>query len=126
MVSEVAQHQFQPTKFMDEAHILLRESRGFLNALPRQLNLILRRMNSPEYRTKLHVEGVDDLRRSIEISFNLLFLGIIMASLIISSSLIYPTREGWMVGGMPGLSLVGYIIAGILGIVAFINFIKKS
>lgn len=126
MVSEVAQHQFKPMKFVDEAQILLRESRGFLNALPRQLNLILRRMNSPEYRTKLHVEGIEDLKRSFEISFNLLFLGIIMAALIISSSLIYPHREGWMIGEIPGLSLIGFLMAGGLGVVAFINFIKKS
>jgi ubiquinone biosynthesis protein len=126
MVSEVAQHQFQPTKFVDEAHVLLRESRGFLNALPRQLNLILRRMNSPEYRTKINVEGVEDIKRSIEISFNLLFLGIIIAALIVSSSMIYPHHDGWMVGSIPGLSLIGYILAGVLGIVAFINFIKKS
>lgn len=126
MVSEVAQHQFKPMKMVDEAQILLRESRGFLNALPRQLNLILRRMNSPEYRTKLHVEGIEDLKRSFEVSFNLLFLGVIIAALIISSSLIYPHREGWMIGNIPGLSLIGYLMAAVLGIVAFINFIKKS
>ena len=126
MVGELAQHQFQPTKFADEAQILLRESRGFLNSLPRQLNLILRRMNSPDYKTRLHIEGVDELKRSIEISFNLLFLGIIMAALILASSMIYPHPTEWVVGGMPGLSLLGYIIAGALGIVAFFNYIKKS
>ena len=126
MVSEVAQHQFKPMKFVDEAQILLRESRGFLNSLPRQLNLILRRMNSPDYKTKLHVDGIDDLKRSVEISFNLLFLGVIISSLIISSSLIYTHPADWMVGGMPGLSLLGYLLAAVLSIVAFINFIKKT
>ncbi|MEQ1666589.1 MAG: AarF/UbiB family protein, partial [Bdellovibrionales bacterium] len=71
MISDVANHQFQPTKFIDEAHVLLRESRGFLNSLPRQLNMILRRMNSPEYRTKIDVAGVEDLRKTVLVSFNL-------------------------------------------------------
>ena len=126
MVSEVAKHQFQPAKFVDEAQILLRESRGFLNSLPRQLNLILRRMNSPEYKTKIHIDGVDDLRRSVEVSFNLLFLGIIIAALIISSSMIYPHPSSWMIAGMPGLSLTGYLLASALGVAAFINYIRKS
>ena len=126
MVGELAQHQFQPAKFVDEAQILLRESRGFLNSLPRQLNLILRRMNSPDYKTRLHIEGVDELKRSIEISFNLLFLGIIIAALIIASSMVYPHPSEWVVGGMPGISLLGYVISGALGIVAFFNYIKKS
>lgn len=126
MVGELASHQFQPAKFADEAQILLRESRGFLNSLPRQLNLILRRMNSPDYKTRLHIEGVDELKRSIEISFNLLFLGIIIAALILASSMVYPHPAEWVVAGMPGISLLGYITAGALGIVAFFNYIKKS
>jgi ubiquinone biosynthesis protein len=126
MVGELAGHQFKPAKFADEAQILLRESRGFLNSLPRQLNLILRRMNSPDYKTRLHIDGIDELKRSIEISFNLLFLGIIIASLILASSMVYPHPTEWVVGGMPGISLLGYITAGALGIVAFFNYIKKS
>jgi len=126
MIGEVAQNQFQPTKFVDEATFLFRESRGFLKTLPRQLNLMVRRMNTPGYRSKVQVEGFEEFRRSFEISFNLLFLGIIIAALILSSSLIYNHESSWMVKGMPGLSLVGYVIAAALGIVAFINYIKKS
>lgn len=126
MVNEVAQSQFQPTRFVDEATMLFRESRGFLNSLPRQLNLMLRRVNSPDYRSRVEVQGFDELRRSIEVSFNLLFLGIIIASLIISSSLIYPTQASLMTAGMPTISLIGYILAFILGGAAFINYIKKS
>ena len=125
MVGEVAQSQFQPTKFVDEAASLLRESRGFLNSLPRQLNLIMRRYNSPEFRSKVEIQGLNDFRRSVEISFNLLFLGIIIAALIISSSLIYPTQVTATTAGMPTISLIGYILAAVLGIVGFINYIKK-
>jgi ubiquinone biosynthesis protein len=126
MVGEVAKSQFQPTRFVDEATLLFRESRGFLNSLPRQLNMMLRRVNSPDYRNKVEVHGFEELRRSIEVSFNLLFLGIIIAALIISSSLIYPTNVTWTMGGMPAISLIGYTLAFILGGAAFINYIKKS
>ena len=126
MVSEVAQSQFQPTKFIDEAHSVFRDSRGFLKTLPRQLNMMVRRLNTPGYRAKVHVEGIEEFRRSFEISFNLLFLGIIIASLIVSSSLIYTHEATWMIQGMPALSLIGYVVAAALGIVAFINYIKKS
>lgn len=126
MISDVANHQFQPTKFVDEAHILLRESRGFLNSLPRQLNMILRRMNSPDHKTRIYIEGAEELRKTILVSFNLLFLGIIIAALIVSSSLIYPHETHWKIAGMPALSLIGYAMAAALGIAAFINYIKKS
>ncbi len=126
MVGEVAQSQLQPTKLMDEASLIFRESRGFFSALPRQLGLMLRRVNSPDYKTKVHIEGIEELRRSIEISFNLLFLGIIMAALIISSSLIYPHPSAWLISGFPAFTVIGYVLAAGLGIVAFFNYIKKS
>ena len=126
MVDEVAKHQLQPAKFVDEAALLLRESRGFLNSLPRQLSLILRRINSPDYRRKIEIQGVDELRRSIEISFNLLFLGIIIAALILASSMIYPTNVSWKIGGMPAVSLIGYTLAAVFGFVAVFNYIKKT
>ncbi|MFZ3228827.1 MAG: AarF/ABC1/UbiB kinase family protein [Pseudobdellovibrio sp.] len=126
MVNEVAKNQFQPTRMIDEATLLFRESRGFLNSLPRQLNLMLRRVNSPDYHSKVDVKGFEELRRSIEVSFNLLFLGIIIAALIISSSLIYPTQVPWTMAGMPAISLIGYALALTLGVAAFINYIKKS
>ena len=126
MVGEVAQHQFQPTKLMDEATMIFRESRGFLSTLPRQLNLIIRRFNSPSYRSKIHIDGIDELRRSVEISFNLLFLGIIIAALIIASSMIYPHPSPWMISGLPAFTVIGFVLAASLGIVAFINYIKKS
>lgn len=125
MVGEVAQSHFQPTRLMDEATLLFRESRGFLNSLPRQLNLMLRRYNSPDYKTKIEIHSLDEFRRSIEISFNLLFLGIIIAALIISSSLIYPNQVSGMTAGMPTISLIGYAIALVLGVVGFFNYIKK-
>ncbi len=126
LVGEVAQNQFQPTKFVDEATLLFRESRGLINSLPRQLNMIVRRINSPNYKSKVHVDGLEEFRRSFEISFNLLFLGIIIAALIISSSMLYPHPTTWVMGGMPALSLIGYLAAAALGVVAFINYIKKS
>lgn len=125
MVNEVAQQQFQPTRLTDEAALLFRESRGLINSLPRQLNLMLRRVNSPDYQTKIKVDGLDDFRKKFETSFNLLFLGIIIASLIISSSLIYPHPTTWQWGGMPAISLIGYISAMALGLVAFVNYIRK-
>lgn len=126
MIGDVAKHQFQPTRMIDEANVLLRESRGFLSSLPRQLNMMMRRVNSPNYRTRIHLDGVEELRKTVLVSFNLLFLGIIIAALIIASSMIYPHETTWILAGMPAMSLIGYLGAAVLGVVAFINYIKKS
>ena len=76
-VGEVAQNFFQPVKMVNEASLLFRESKTFLNALPRQLNLIFRKMNSPDYHTKIELNGLDDLKNTVSKSFHLYFLGVI-------------------------------------------------
>ncbi len=123
-VGDVAQNFFQPMKLANEASLLFRESKTFLNALPRQLNLIFRKLNSPDYHSRVQIQGLPELRKTVADSFNLLFLGIIIASLIVASSMIYTSRTDWMFAGIPALSFAGYVLSALLGVVAFFNYIR--
>lgn len=129
-VGEVAQSFFQPVKMANEASLLFRESKTFLSALPRQLNLIMRKMNSPDYHTKIQIDGLPHLQKTISNSFHLLFLGVIIASLILASSMIYAMSGSipgmWLIADMPAFSVIGYIAAGVLGIVAFFNYLLRE
>lgn len=123
---DMAKHQFEPTKLMAELTQVSRESKNFIHSLPRQLNFLLRKINSPDQAFRLKVHEIDNLRKTVAISFNLLFLGIIIGTVVLSSSLIYVNDHSDFVGGMPALSFFGYLFAAILGIFAFFNYIKKS
>ncbi len=122
---ELIKNQYDPNKLLQEFTQLARESKGFINGLPRQLNFLLRKINSPQHSFKLKVEDLQDLKRSIEISFNLLFLGIIIGVLVLSASFIYVHDHENLIYGFPAMSFFGYLSAGVLGIVAFFNYIKK-
>lgn len=125
MTGEVAKSQLEPQKWAQELSLVFRESRSLLMTLPRQIHLVLRRLSSPDHATKHIIPQLDELKRSIELSFNLLFLGIIIAALILSSSIIMTTHTESDVAGLPLLSFVGFILAGFLGFIAFINYIRK-
>ncbi|WP_413559677.1 ABC1 kinase family protein [Bdellovibrio sp. HCB209] len=122
---ELAKTQLGPARVMDEMSQIARESRSFLNALPRQLNFFFRKINSPDHAYRIKVAELTDLKRSVESSFNLLFLGVIIGSLILSSAYIsvHPTENH--LGGIPTMSFIGFGLAVITGIIAFINYIKK-
>ncbi len=122
---ELIKNQYDPTKIVQEFTQLIRESKGFINSLPRQLNFLLRKINSPEHAFKLKIEDLQDLKRSVEISFNLVFLGIIIGALVLSASFIYVHDHENLIYGFPAMSFFGYLLAGVLGIVAFFNYIKK-
>ncbi|MBX3040104.1 MAG: AarF/ABC1/UbiB kinase family protein [Bdellovibrionaceae bacterium] len=123
---EIVKHQLDPQRLLTDFGQLMRESGHLINALPRQLSFLLRKMNSPDYAQRLDVPALDDLKKSVEVSFNLLFLGVIIGSLIVSGSLIYAFPGDFhRILGMPTLSFILYFIAGVLGIVGFFNYIRK-
>ncbi|WP_253715835.1 ABC1 kinase family protein [Bdellovibrio bacteriovorus] len=122
---DIAKTHFGPQRMMNDMTQMARESKMFLNALPRQLNFFLRKINSPNHAFRLKLNEVTDLKRSVESSANLLFLGLIIGSLILSSSFIFvhPTENHVM--GMPTMSFIGYGIALLVSMIAFINYIRK-
>lgn len=122
---ELVKTQYGPQRVLNDMSQMARESRTFLNALPRQLNFFFRKVNSPDHAFKLNVAGIKDLKRSIEVSFNLLFLGIIISALILSSSFIFVHTTDSLIAGIPAASFVGYLLAVILGLIAFVNYIRK-
>ncbi|MNJ93264.1 putative protein kinase UbiB [compost metagenome] len=122
---EIVKTQFEPNRVMSDMGQVLRESRNFINALPRQLNFLLRKINSPDHSFKLQVPEVQELKKSVEVSFNLLFLGVIIASLVLSSSYIFVHPTESHLWGMPTISFVGYSLALVLSIAAFVNYIRK-
>lgn len=125
VAGEIIKTQYDPNRMMQDLGQLARESKSLINGLPRQINFLLRKINSPEHSFKLKVPEVHDLKRSVEQSFNLLFLGIIMASLILSASFISVHESASQVAGMPTAAFICYWLAGLLGIIAFFNYLKK-
>lgn len=122
---EIAKHQYEPLKLMDQATQIARESKTLIESLPRQLHFYLRKINSPSYHHKIHIQELQELKKSFESSFNLMFLGLIIGSLILSSSVISVYPASHRVAGLPTLSFIGFMSAGALGLVAFVNYIKK-
>ncbi len=122
---ELAKNQFGPSRFMNDMSQMARESKMFINALPRQLNFFLRKINSPDHAFHLKIGEIKELKRAVESSFNLLFLGVIIASLILSASFIFVHNTENHIAGMPTMSFIGYLIAGALGMIAFLNYIRK-
>lgn len=123
--ADLVKHQFDPTKIASDMTQVARESRNFLNALPRQLNFLIRKLNSPNHHFKFQLVELEDIKKSIESSFNLLYLGVVIAALILSGTLVYIQPNQELIFGLPMLSFILYSLAGILGVVGFFNYIRK-
>jgi ubiquinone biosynthesis protein len=122
---DLAKTHFGPERVLNDMSQMARESHAFLNALPRQLNFFLRKVNSPDHAFRLKVGEIKELKRSVESSSNLLFLGVIIASLILSSSYIVVHDTPNHIGGIPTMSFFGYGIAMILALFSAVNYFRK-
>jgi ubiquinone biosynthesis protein len=122
---ELLKYQLEPQKMAVEFNTLARESKALVQILPRQLNFLFRKINSPDYSTRIRINGLEEIKKSLEVSFNLMFLGLVIAALIISGSLIFTHPSETMIWKIPTMSFILYALAGFLGVFGFINYIKK-
>lgn len=123
--AELAKSQYGPQKVLNDMTQMAHESKVFIHALPRQLNFFLRKLNSPDHRFRIQISEIKDLKRSVESSSNLLFLGVVIAALILSASFISVHNTENYIFGIPAISFIGYLVATVLSMFAFLNYIRK-
>jgi ubiquinone biosynthesis protein len=97
-----------------------------LNDLPHDIQQILAKIRSGELGVNLHHQGLNNLIREMDRSTNRISFSLIIASLIIASSLIIHSQQGPYFLGIPALGLVGFILAGLLGLWLVVAIIKSG
>lgn len=122
---ELVRHQYDPARLTYELAQLTKDSKTLIAGLPRQLHHWIRKVNSPGYANRVRIEGAEELRKTVETSFHLVFLGLVIAALLLSSSVLAVFPAPQLILGLPALAMAGYALALVLGIVAFFNYIRK-
>jgi ubiquinone biosynthesis protein len=89
---------------------------NFARKLPDDLKEILNRLNRNKFKIDLEHRGLDHFIRELDKSSNRLSSSLIITALIVGSSLIMQTNRGPQFFGMPVLSVLGFSIAGIMGL----------
>ena len=125
-IPEVVGAKYAPKKMAQRIGAIFHDSSGLMLALPRQIKQFFRRINSSKFLFEVEINGLREIKRAIEVSSNILFLGLIIGSLILSASLIIVfEKEPFLLDIIPLWSAIGYSFAGVLGMVAFVNYIRK-
>jgi ubiquinone biosynthesis protein len=90
---------------------------SFLNALPRDLRQLMRKAQTGRLALTFRHEGLENLTRELDRSSNRLAFAMIIAAVIVGSSLMIATKLEPHLWGteISVLGLVGYVVAGFLG-----------
>ena len=95
------------------------------SSLPGAIQRILQKIEQGELNIKFRHENLSGLQKSIDHLSNRLSFSIILASLIIGSSMIITTGVKPLIFGYPAIGIVGYLISAFLGIIVVVSIFRS-
>ncbi len=110
----------------EEIYDLAEDTGRFVRALPWQANELLEKARTGRLRIKMDFEGLDRRVQEIDRSINRLAFSVVIAGLLVGSSLVIRTGLGPTYLGLPVLGLLGFAVAGILGLWFFIGTLRSG
>lgn len=97
-----------------------------IDTLPSDLGVVISKIKSGELNVKFEHQGLEELIRKLDKSSNRLTFGMIIASLIVGSSVIMQLDKGPMLLGFPAIGVIGFLLAGALGFWLAVNILRSG
>ncbi|OFZ15946.1 MAG: ubiquinone biosynthesis protein [Bdellovibrionales bacterium RBG_16_40_8] len=123
--AELVQSRAEPTKILRDISSVGRDVNSLMASLPRQIKQIMLRLSSPDFVLKTQIHEIENLRVTTKNAANTMFLGVIVASLVLSAAILHIWDQGPTIAGMSAISVINYVLAIMLAGLAFINYLKK-
>lgn len=114
-LERIALQRFRPESIFRRMRGLLYKIAAAPSRFPRRIGDIVEKMEQGRLRIGFEHRNLDGLLQTLEKIFSRLTIGVILAALIIGSSLIITTGVPPIVIGYPLLGLVGYVVSALLG-----------
>lgn len=124
--SRLARRRMSPLRLIEEAKENLMEIKELAQTTPRQLNIFLRKALREELSFKVNPIGMDRLIRDIDRSSNRLAFSVIVAAIIIGSTMLIQSGPEGEALGLPTVGVIGFLIAFILGMWLLVSIIKSG
>jgi len=94
------------------------------SSLPGAIQRILQKVEQGDLNIRFRHENLSGLQKSLDNISNRLSFSIILASLIIGSSMIITTGVKPLIFGYPAIGIVGYLISAFFGLLVVINIFR--
>jgi ubiquinone biosynthesis protein len=123
-ISRLAMDRFKPESLWRGFRFTLSQLLNLQREMPRRMMQIMNRAERGELTLGFRHENLGGLRNTLDNITNRLTFGIIIAAMIIGSSMIITTGIGPLLFGFPALGVIGYIISALLGLWLIFNIIR--
>lgn len=125
-VKKLARSRFDPSRAAKTVTRGIGDVREIVNILPFELRRIVRKLRKGDLIVPLEHRGLEHLINEIDRSSNRLSFALIIAALIVGSSLLIRADVGAKIFDLPLLGLLGFLFAGVLGIWLVIGILRSK
>lgn len=125
-VKKIFLKRFAPNKEIRDLFDTVNDYRYLFKNIPFDLGYVLRKIKSGKFNIQFEHRGLDKLISELDRSSSRLSFSIIIAALLLASSLIIQLNKGPMFFGLPAIGLIGYSAAGILGVWLLIAILRSG
>lgn len=118
--------KYKPGKFYKDILRIVDELRWLLVESPREWRRIASKLRKGEMSLQLQHRGLETFIKELDRSSNRLSVSLLVAGLIVGSSMIMTVDKGYMIFDVPLLGLIGYLFAGVLSIYLVISILRSG
>ncbi len=124
-------HQLMRSKMVDELkpenlfNVVL-ETKKLTEKMPERLNSIFENLATNNFKIKVDSIDEDRFTDAFQKVANRITLGVIIASMIIGAALLIQIPTSWIIFGYPGLAIILFLIAALLGFYIIYAIIVKD
>jgi ubiquinone biosynthesis protein len=115
-----------PASVLKDAAKSLADYKELVEEVPAEIRRILKKISGDRLRIEFMHKGLEEFMGEIDRSSNRLTFGIIVAALVIGSSLVVSSRSASAVMGYPSLGVICFIIASVLGLWLIIQILRSG
>ena len=125
-VNRLLVERFSPKNITAEAGRIAMAYTSLAKNLPHDIKEFINRLNRNQFKIDLEHRGLEKLVTDLDRSSNRVSFSLVIGSLIVGSSLVMQIDKGPMVFGFPLLGLLGYSIAGLLGLWLAVGILRSG
>ncbi len=117
--------RFAPQELLKKGKNFLQRNLELVEQLPQDLINITEKLKLGKLKFTFEHKGLEELIKEINRSSNQISFSLVIAALIVGSSLILQQQIGPLIFGYPIFGIAGYILASILGLGLIISILKS-
>jgi ubiquinone biosynthesis protein len=116
LITKLIRERMTPASLSRELVNMIQSYSGMFKRLPWDIKELINRLNQDKFRIDLRHQGFEKLIADLDKASNRISFSLLIAALVVGSSLIMQTDKGPLLFGFPVLGLIGYSIAAFLGL----------